>query len=40
MQTCDRHHGTEPRTNSATVEAVLSGDLPFRGRSIRGKIIA
>jgi hypothetical protein len=40
MQTLDRHHGTEPRTNSATVEAVLSGDLPFRGRSIRGRIIA
>ncbi len=40
MQDCDRHHGTEPRTHAGTVEAVLNGDLPFRGRVLRGRIIA
>jgi hypothetical protein len=40
MFACDRHHGTDPRSQASTVDALLSGDLPFRGRSIRGRIIA
>ena len=39
MRDMDRHHSTDPRSRSATVEALMAGETPL-GKVIRGRIIA